>query len=174
MPRCGSEGLLAFIDTILSGVFVMFLAVVVGMGLWPNRFRPQDQVRRRGATVCGVSARSLRIHGPGCVLGCVTTLAAAGLIETIAEYGFQIAVTSGLNSIIAIVGGLVITQFVWEMDWIHAAGDITGGHTDTKGLAAAIDATDSDEVAAGYGNTYPFAILAMVIYAKVLVAVVPL
>lgn len=100
--------------------------------------------------------------------------AGAGLVETIAEYGVQIVVASGLNSVVAIVGGLVVTRFVWKMDWIHAAGGIVGGHTDTKGLAAAIDATDSDEVAAGYGNTYPFALLAMVIYAKVLVAVVPL
>ncbi|GAB7009917.1 hypothetical protein [Halorubrum trueperi] len=100
--------------------------------------------------------------------------AGAGLIETISEYGLQIVVASGLNSIIAILGGLVVTRFIWEMDWIHAAGGIVGGHTDTKGLAAAIDATDSDEIAAGYGNTYPFALLAMVIYAKLLVAVVPL
>lgn len=100
--------------------------------------------------------------------------AGAGLIETIAEYGLQIVVTSGLNSVIAIVGGLVVTRFVWEMDWIHAAGGIVGGHTDTKGLAAAIDATGADEIAAGYGNTYPFALLAMVIYAKLLVAAVPL
>lgn len=100
--------------------------------------------------------------------------AGAGLVETIAEYGVQIVIASGLNSILAIIGGLVITRFVWKMDWIHAAGGIVGGHTDTKGLAAAIDATDSDEVAAGYGNTYPFALLAMVIYAKLLVAVIPL
>lgn len=38
--------------------------------------------------------------------------AGAGLIETIAEYGFQIVVTAGLNSILAIVGGLVVTRFV--------------------------------------------------------------
>lgn len=100
--------------------------------------------------------------------------AGAGLIETIAEYGFQIVVTAGLNSILAIVGWLVVARFVWEMDWLHAAGGIVGGHTDTKGLAAAIDATGADEIAAGYGNTYPFALLAMVIYAKLLVAAVPL
>lgn len=99
--------------------------------------------------------------------------AGAGLVETITEYGFQIVVTAGLNSIVAILAGLVVTRFIWEMNWIHAAGGIVGGHTDTKGLAAAIDATGADEIAAGYGNTYPFALLAMVIYAKLLVAVVP-
>ena len=100
--------------------------------------------------------------------------AGSGFVETIAEYGIQVVAASGLNSIIAIAVGLLITRFVWKMDWIHAAGGITGGHTDTKGLAAAIDATDSDEVAAGYGNTYPFALIAMVIYAKLLVMVIPL
>ncbi|MDL0132062.1 hypothetical protein PNP59_14235, partial [Halobacterium salinarum] len=93
--------------------------------------------------------------------------AGSGLVETIAEYGVEIVVTAGLNSIVAIIGGLVLTRVIWKMDWIHAAGGITGGHTDTKGLAAAIDATGADEVAAGYGNTYPFALLAMVIYAKI-------
>lgn len=58
--------------------------------------------------------------------------AGSGLVETIAEYGVEIVVTAGLNSIVAIIGGLVLTRVIWKMDWIHAAGGITGGHTDTK------------------------------------------
>lgn len=100
--------------------------------------------------------------------------AGGGFVATVSQYGLQVVAASAFNSIFAIIGGLVLTRFIWNMDWIHAAGGITGGHTDTKGLAAAIDATQSDEVAAGYGNTYPFALLAMVIYAKLLVAIIPL
>ncbi|NUC71953.1 hypothetical protein HTZ84_06465 [Haloterrigena sp. SYSU A558-1] len=100
--------------------------------------------------------------------------AGAGFLETISQYGVQIVAAAALNSLLAIAAGLVVTRFVWKMDWISAAGGITGGHTDTKGLAAAIDATGADEVGAGYGGTYPFALLFMVIYAKVLVMLVPL
>ncbi|QIO25067.1 hypothetical protein [Haloarcula sp. JP-L23] len=100
--------------------------------------------------------------------------AGAGFIETISQYGVQIVVAAALNSMLAIAIGLVVTRFIWNMDWISAAGGITGGHTDTKGLAAAIDATGADEVGAGYGGAYPFALLFMVIYAKVLVTLVPL
>ena len=42
------------------------------------------------------------------------------------------------------------------------------GMTSTPGLGAAIDATGSDEVAAGYGATYPFALLFMVIWTVIL------
>lgn len=100
--------------------------------------------------------------------------AGGGFVETISQYGVQIVAASAFNSLLAITAGLIATRFVWKMDWISAAGGITGGHTDTKGLAAAIDATGADEVGAGYGGTYPFALLFMVIYAKVLVMLIPL
>lgn len=81
---------------------------------------------------------------------------------------------SALNSLSAIAVGPVVTRFISNMDWLSAAGEITGGHTDTKGLAAAIDATGADEVGAGYGGIHPFALLFMVIYVKVLVMLTPL
>lgn len=99
--------------------------------------------------------------------------AGGGFLATISQYGVQIVLASALNSLAAILAALALVRFVWQMDWISAAGGITGGHTDTKGLAAAIDATGADEVGAGYGSTYPFALLCMVVYAKVLVAVIP-
>ena len=51
---------------------------------------------------------------------------------------------------------------------ILLSGAICGGMTSTPGLGAAIDATGSDEVAAGYGATYPFALLFMVIWTVIL------
>lgn len=108
------------------------------------------------------------------VLAAVGIDAGAGFVETVSEYGVRIVAASALNSLLAIAVWLALTRFVWKMDWISATGGITGGHTDTKGLAAAIDATGADEVGAGYGATYPFALLFVVVYAKVLVTFVPL
>lgn len=51
---------------------------------------------------------------------------------------------------------------------LRMAGAICGGMTSTPGLGAAIDATGTDDVAAGYGATYPFALLFMVIWTIVL------
>lgn len=62
-------------------------------------------------------------------------------LETIVEYGVAIVVTRGLRTIVALIGGLVLTRVISEMDWVHAAGGITGGYIDTNELAAAIDAT---------------------------------
>lgn len=39
-----------------------------------------------------------------------------------------------LNSIVAILAGLVLAWVVWEVDWIHAAGGITGDHTGRDSL----------------------------------------
>ncbi|ELZ07795.1 aspartate-alanine antiporter-like transporter [Natrialba aegyptia] len=109
----------------------------------------------------------------GLFLATVGIEAGSGLVQTVAEYGVQIVLASALTSLTAILVGLAVTRRLWGQDWITAAGGICGGHTDTKGLAAAIDATDADEVGAAYGNTYPFALLFMVLYAKVLVLLVP-
>ena len=42
--------------------------------------------------------------------------------------------------------------------------------TSTPGLAAAIDATGTDECSAGYGAAYPVAIVCMVVFTTMLAA----
>lgn len=116
----------------------------------------------------------LRSFTLGMFLATVGLNAGSGFVETVSTYGPQIVLTAAVTSLGAILVGLLITRWIWHQDWITAAGGICGGHTDTKGLAAAIDATDADQVGAGYGNAYPFALLFMVLYAKVLVLVVPI
>lgn len=41
--------------------------------------------------------------------------------------------------------------------------------TSTPGLGAAVAMTDTEEVGAAYGATYPFALLGMVLFSKLLV-----
>ena len=54
------------------------------------------------------------------------------------------------------------------MNWILLAGAISGAMTSTPGLGAAIDATGTEDCAAGYGGTYPVAILCMVLFTTLL------
>jgi putative transport protein len=77
-------------------------------------------------------------------------------------YSFIIALTS-------IIVGIILGKYILKINWIILSGSVCGGMTSTPGLGAAIDANDSEEVAVGYGATYPFALLGMVIFNKILV-----
>ncbi|MBM7560150.1 hypothetical protein [Marinitoga litoralis] len=76
---------------------------------------------------------------------------------------------SFIIAIISIILGIILGKYILKINWIILSGAVCGGMTSTPGLGAAIDANDSEEVAIGYGATYPFALLGMVIFNKILV-----
>lgn len=82
--------------------------------------------------------------------------------------GIALAVTSLVVGIIAMLAGFLVGRYVFKLNWIMLSGAICGGMTSTPGLGAAIDAVDSDDPAAGYGATYPFALLGMIIFTIVI------
>ena len=91
--------------------------------------------------------------------------------ETIAALGGSgatLALISFVAGIGAMVVGFIVGRYIFKMNWIILAGALCGGATSTPGLGAAIDATKTDEVAAGYGATYPFALLCNVIFVIIL------
>ncbi len=65
---------------------------------------------------------------------------------------------------IAILVGFMVGRYIFKINWIILSGAICGGMTSTPGLGAAIDSTKSNEPTHGYGATYPFALLFMVIF----------
>ena len=95
------------------------------------------------------------------------------------EYGYQtisalggsgatLALISFGAGLIAMTVGYLVGRYIFKMNWIILAGAMCGGATSTPGLGAAIDSTKTDEVAAGYGATYPFALLCKVIFVIIL------
>ncbi|AEX85483.1 putative permease [Marinitoga piezophila KA3] len=70
-------------------------------------------------------------------------------------------------ALFSILIGYIIGRYIFKLNWIILSGAICGGMTSTPGLGAAIDANESEEVASGYGATYPFALLGMVIFTKI-------
>ncbi|MCB2291752.1 hypothetical protein LGK97_18740 [Clostridium sp. CS001] len=91
--------------------------------------------------------------------------------ETVAALGGSgaiIAIISFVTGLVALSAGFVVARYIFKMNWIIIAGAICGGMTSTPGLGAAIDATKTDEVAAGYGATYPFGLLFTVIFVIIL------
>lgn len=78
---------------------------------------------------------------------------------------------SFIIAIISIILGIILGKYILKINWIILSGAVCGGMTSTPGLGAAIDANDSEEVAIGYGATYPFALLGMVIFNKILIMI---
>nr|AGF93179.1 integral membrane protein [uncultured organism] len=99
--------------------------------------------------------------------------AGKGFIGTIIGVGPSLILITIIEGIGAISIGLILLRGIWSLDWIVTAGAITGGMTSTPGLGAAIEATETEEVGAGYGSTYPFALIGMVIFAKILGLILP-
>ncbi|MFW6384908.1 MAG: hypothetical protein ACOCY7_02100 [Halodesulfurarchaeum sp.] len=105
-------------------------------------------------------------------LAVVGIQAGDGFVEVIVQTGptlVGITIAVGLG---AILFGLFLARTVWNLNWVIAAGAITGGMTSTPGLGAAIEATGTDEVGAGYGSSYPIALIGMVVFAKIIGIVV--
>ncbi len=82
--------------------------------------------------------------------------------------GAYLAVVSLVVGVVAMLVGFFIGRYVLKINWIMLSGAICGGMTSTPGLGAAIEAVGSEEPAAGYGATYPFALLSMVIFTIIL------
>lgn len=90
------------------------------------------------------------------------------LFDTLAGPGAYLALVGLVVGIVAMLTGFLIGRYVLKINWIMLSGAVCGGMTSTPGLGAAIDAVGSDEPAAGYGATYPFALLGMVIFTIIL------
>ncbi len=114
------------------------------------------------------------------ILGVVRQVALAFFLAIVGlRYGYKVfdalfgsgaylALVSLVVGVVAMLIGFFIGRYVLKINWIMLAGAICGGMTSTPGLGAAIDAVGSDEPAAGYGATYPFALLGMVFFTIIL------
>ncbi len=90
------------------------------------------------------------------------------VFDALTGSGAYLALVSLVVGVVAMMVGFFLGRYVLKINWIMLSGAICGGMTSTPGLGAAIDAVGSDEPAAGYGATYPFALLGMVIFTIVL------
>ena len=90
------------------------------------------------------------------------------VFDSITGSGAYLAVVSLVVSAVSLLVGFIVGRYVFKINWIMLSGAICGGMTSTPGLGAAVDAVGSDDPAAGYGATYPFALLAMVIFTIIL------
>jgi len=114
---------------------------------------------------------SLRSLSLAYFLAVVGLMAGPRVIEALSENGFAIMAIGFTAAFGAELAGFIIGRYVFKINWILLAGAICGAMTSTPGLGVAIDATGGEECGAGYGATYPVAILCMVIFTKVIASV---
>ncbi len=72
---------------------------------------------------------------------------------------------------IPMIVGYIFARYVFKLSIFNNLGSITGGMTSTPALGALISTAGTDEVAAAYASTYPVALVAIVLVAKILIMI---
>ncbi len=72
---------------------------------------------------------------------------------------------------IPMIVGYIFARYVFKLSVFNNLGSITGGMTSTPALGALISTAGTDEVAAAYAATYPVALVAVVLVAKILMLI---
>ena len=96
-------------------------------------------------------------------------MAGPAMLEVFFESGLVLAAIGTITACFSILVGYLLGRKLWKMNWIILSGAICGAMTSTPGLGAAIDATGSEDPAAGYGATYPLALFFMVMFTTLIV-----
>lgn len=89
-------------------------------------------------------------------------------IHAIQTSGLIILMIGMITGGVSILSGYLLGRYVLKIENVYLVGGICGGMTSTPGLAAALDAFDDENVIAGYGATYPFALIFMIIFTNLL------
>jgi putative transport protein len=102
-------------------------------------------------------------------LAAVGLMSGPGVVDIFRESGWILVFVGTVTALVSLGVGYILGRVVWKMNWVLLAGAICGAMTSTPGLGAAIDATKSEECAAGYGATYPVALFCMVLFTTLIV-----
>lgn len=111
---------------------------------------------------------AIRSISLGFFLAIVGLNAGGGVVKAFLEHGILLIAVGIGAALAAEMTGFFLGYYLWKINWIILAGAICGAMTSTPGLGAAIDATGTDEVSAGYGGAYPVAIVCMVLFTTML------
>lgn len=174
--------LLAFITACLFGYFIGMINInlkFIGLGYFSLGSTGGALI---GALALGYFGKLgiLNFRMNSKILGIIRQIALAFFLAIVGlRYGFKVidalmgsgaylALVALVVGIVAMMTGFIIGRYIFKINWIMLSGAICGGMTSTPGLGAAVDAIGSDDPAAGYGATYPSALLGMVIFTIIL------
>jgi len=121
-----------------------------------------------GPIDCRVSKQSLNLVRE---LGLCLFLIGAGVpggVNFIANVKISYFFIGAVITIVPMIVGYLLGKHVFKMSIFNNLGSITGGMTSTPALGTLIATAGTDEVAAAYASTYPFALVCVVLAAKIM------
>lgn len=137
----------------------LIVGLIVGHfgGIGPWSLRPSGRL----LSVMRETGLMLFLAGAGVAAG-------HGFVETVARYGWLLFVGGAIVTLIPMCIGFVLATYVLKLSLPDTLGSICGGMTSTPALGALITAAGSEDVAASYAATYPFALVLVVLVSQAL------
>lgn len=142
---------------------VLITALLIGYG--------GQKIGHIGAIPVGVADKPLaaiRSMTLSFALAVIGLKGGAGFVEVIMEHGVLLVLISAVVALATISIGFLLGRYIFHVNWTILSGALCGAMTSTPGLAVAIDSVKAEEVGAGYGATYPVALILMVTFTKLL------
>jgi putative transport protein len=152
----------------IPGVGVVSLGTTGGALIIALLFGAMERVGPLRMRMDRATLSAFRSFSLAFFLAVVGLMAGPELVEAFGQNGAAIMAIGFFAAIGAMLAGFLVGRYVFRINWILLAGALCGAMTSTPGLGAAIDATGEEECGAGYGATYPVAILCMVIFTKII------
>ncbi len=107
-------------------------------------------------------------------LGLVLFLIGAGVpggVNFIDKFRWTYFLYGAVMTLVPMIVGYIIARYVFKLSILNNLGAITGGMTSTPALGTLIATAGTDEVSAAYAATYPFALVSIVLAAKIIIMV---
>ena len=105
-------------------------------------------------------------------LGLVLFLIGAGVpggVNFVANFHISYFLYGVVLTLMPMIVGYIIARYVFKLSILNNLGSITGGMTSTPALGTLIATAGTDEVSSAYAATYPFALVSIVLAAKIIV-----
>ena len=95
------------------------------------------------------------------------TEAGTGFVEVLMAQGVKLFVFGILVTLVPMILACVVARFM-KLDTLTTLGSVCGGMTSTPALGALVSSCGTDDVAASYAATYPFALICVVLGSQIL------
>ncbi len=121
-----------------------------------------------GPIDCKIPKASLNLFRE---LGLILFLIGAGVpggINFVANVKLAYFLYGVILTLVPMIVGFIVAKYVFKLSIFNNLGSITGGMTSTPALGTLISVTGSDDVASAYAATYPIALVAVVVAARVM------
>ncbi len=105
-------------------------------------------------------------------LGLVFFLVGAGIpggAEFIANFDPMYFVYGVIMTVFPMIIGFLFAKYVLKLSLLNNLGSLTGGMTSTPALGTLINVAKTEDVAAAYASTYPFALVSVVLVSQFLI-----